>query len=118
MDDKVLEAFSFGRIQECKNIKSKLDEHGISWEEFVEWIDDKVKRIKPKPKVGTSPNLRQILKRACPECSAYVRIGTVNNHPATMVGEDWKTQWWCGCGWVEYSLLEIHDEVKQYLVEA
>ncbi len=45
MEDKILEAFDFGPIQSCKQIEEKLDENNVSWEEFLEWVEEKEKSL-------------------------------------------------------------------------
>lgn len=119
MEDKILEAFEFGKIQECRNIILKLREHGISTEEFFDWIDDMAKRVEPiaMPKI---PNVQHsVLARHCPECAkAYLILNEVNNHPALMVGGDYKCQWLCPlCGWEEYSETRIEAEAFPYVEE-
>ena len=116
MNDEILEAFDFGKIQECRNIKLKLDEHGISWEEFLHWVQATEKRLNPNPrKVPRVP--APLLKRACPGCNkAWLQLNEVNHHPRYMVGDGLKCQWSClNCGWEEYSEKDIKDEAAQYI---
>lgn len=116
MDDRVLEAFTFGSIQECLNIKLKLDEFGISWEEFIEWVRDKSKRHMPVQKKTIPEPYRKVLKRRCPECKSWLHLYEVNTHPANMVGEAFTCQWYCSaCGWEKYSRQDIVDEAKPYV---
>ncbi len=116
MDDRILEAFAFGKIQECKNIKLKLDEHNISWDEFLEWVEDMSKRVIPAPNPRIPATPETVLKRKCPECDNYVGLFEVNNHPSTMVDEGYKTQWSCKwCGWDEYSRNNILQEAEPYI---
>ena len=116
MDDKILEAFSFGRVQECKSIMLKLNEHGISQEEFVEWVDNHTNR---EIKVPKEP--RQEPRRKCPNCGKPLVIRPVNNSTATIIEHypELKSVWVCdACKFDEYSEKSIADESKPYLVKA
>lgn len=117
MDDKILEAFEFGKIQECKNIKLKLDKHGISWDEFLKWVDEKVNNVMPiKANIPAASDSEPVLKRKCPDCQAWLRLARVNHHPALMVGGDSKCQWICKyCPWEEFSDKPVMEEAKPYL---
>jgi hypothetical protein len=118
MDDKIVEAFEFGKLQECKNIKLKLDEHNVSWEEFFEWLDEAATRIKMTPRRVIPDIPRKVLKRKCPKCKSWLTLNTVNNHPGLMVGGDWKCQWFCmHCEWEQLSKEEIIKEAQPYIEE-
>ncbi len=118
MDDSVLSAFRFGTIQDCKNIHFTLDEAGIGWEEFLDWIEDRSKRIIPSTQRKIPPVPKSRLKRRCPKCKAWLHLSEVNHHPKLMVGEDFKSQWFCKhCDWVEYSNQDIETVAKPYIVE-
>ena len=114
MDDRVLDAFDFGKIQECVNIKLKLDEYGVSWEDFLSWIEDKKKLLH-----AGSP--KEFLKRPCPECGkSWLLLGKVNHAPAYMlegrIEGDYNCQWYCpSCAWEEFSVKQIKDEAAPYL---
>ena len=115
MDDKILEAFKFGTIQDCLNIQLKLDEYSISWDEFTAWVGSAGRRNEVR-KIPTIPELR--LKRRCPKCKAWLQLSEVNHHPKLMVGGDFKSQWFCKhCDWVEYSNQDIETVAKPYIVE-
>jgi hypothetical protein len=119
MEDKILEAFSFGKIQECANIKAKLDEHNISWEEFLEWIPNMAKRLSPDPippKVPNPPNA--VLRRICPQCEKHwLALWEVNTFPGNMVGEGFECMWYCSmCDFEEYSKTEVKLEAEPYIV--
>lgn len=117
MDDRILEAFEFGNIQECINIKLVLDKNNISWEEFLEWVKDMSGRVLPSRKVPFPPDF--ILRRRCPNCkSSWLRLEEVNKHPRLMVGGDLKCQWYCRvCDWDEFSAKDIVDEARPYVEE-
>lgn len=116
MDDKIMEVFEFGRIQECVNIKLKLDEHGISWDEFVEWVKDAAKRHVPAPRNILPPIDHSVLSRECPDCKQFLYLDEVNNNTATQVGGNFKCQWLCyKCGWEELSELEIQIAAQPYI---
>ncbi len=120
MDGRILNVFRFGVIQDCLNIKLKLDEYNIPWEEFEEWVKEMAKTYRPisppsnpQPLIPNPPP--QVLKRACPECGKWVRIFRVNHKPNVMVGGDFKSQWRCSCGWEEFTSNEVMDEAKPYM---
>lgn len=116
MDDKILEAFEFGKIQECLNIKLKLNEYGISWEEFEYWVKDVSKRIQPTRQNRIPDIPKKRLERHCPDCDGWLNLQEVNNNPATMVGGDYKSHWYClACEWEEYSVRDIVDEAKPFI---
>jgi predicted nucleic-acid-binding Zn-ribbon protein len=118
MDDKILEAFSFGRIQDCRNIKAKLDEYNISWDEFIDWADNRAKLIEsiPRPKVPNPP--RMVLKRKCPECGSWLKLGEVNHSPCAMVDGGYHSQWLCPkCEWEEFTNKELEKEAEPFLEE-
>lgn len=55
----------------------------------------------------------------CPDCNKPLQVWEVNNHPKSMVGGEFKTQWVCmdeaTCGYQgEYSLLTLQEQVKKY----
>ncbi len=117
--DKILEAFEFGKIQECVNIKLKLDEHDISWEEFLEWVEKRAKEpmpVRDPREVPYPPNA--VLKRLCPGCEKhYLDLSEVNNdNPGMMVGGTSKCQWFClWCAWEEYSDKDVKEEAEPYI---
>ena len=116
MDDKILEMFEFGKIQECKNIKAKLDENGISWDEFLLWIDEAAKRIKPSPKKRIPDLPRKVLKRPCPDCGNWLSLFEVNTCPGCVVDDVSKSQWRCPkCEWEEYSTNIIEVEAEPFI---
>ena len=107
MDDKVLEAFSFGRIQECGNIVRKLNEHGIPWEEFIDWVDTKTQSMTTQCQQQTS--------RVCPECGGWLSISDVNATKCSQVDGDWKSMWYCdNCAWNELSEVSSMEEKQKY----
>ena len=55
----------------------------------------------------------------CPDCGKPMSLWEVNNHPKSMVGGEYKTQWIChdeeNCGYQdEYSLLTLQEQIKKY----
>lgn len=106
MDDKILEAFSFASIQDCKNIKFVLDEHGISWDEFLDWVSEKARRLKEQQVLTR-------VRRPCPDCKRPMRLATVNSNMADQVGGDYKSQWYCSCGKDIFSKLTLQEELKE-----
>ncbi len=115
MDDKILEAFKFGTIQDCRNIQLKLEEHNISWDEFTTWVDGAANQQGGR-RIPAVPELR--LERRCPNCDSWLQLEEVNHHPKLMVGDDLESHWFCRyCPWEEYSKEKIEDEARSYIVE-
>lgn len=115
--EKVFEAFTFGKLQECKNIKSVMDQHGISWEEFIDWL-----QVATQTRSYRNPNLpptpKRFLIRRCPICGSYTDIHEVNHMACCQIGGKWKSQWFCSsCGWDEYSEKTITEEAKGFIKE-
>lgn len=102
MDDKILEAFNFGTIQDCKNLKLKLDEHGITWDEFLSWVDDKAM-------FNRLDNIPMI--KPCPDCEKPLRLFPVNTEPWNMIDESLKSQWICICGYETFSEKTVMEEL-------
>ena len=102
MDEKIVEAFQFGVLQECKNLILKLDEHKVPWGEFLLWLEDK----KMFKRLGNNPMIRP-----CPDCEKPLRLSPVNTEPWNMVGEGLKSQWFCVCGYSKYSDQTVMEEV-------
>lgn len=119
MDDNILQAFKFSTIQGCRDIKRKLDELGIPWAEFEEWVEDKAGRIEPIARGKTiPPPPRKALKRKCPQCGSWLRLFEVNHSPCAQVGEGLKSQWLCWhCEWQEFSARGVIEEADKYTVE-
>lgn len=118
IDDKLLEAFPFGLLQDCKNVMQILARNGFSQEDFFEWLKDKSKRILPVPRSAERMRpARAVLHRLCPGCEErFLRLQRVNDRPERMVGDLWKCQWYCSvCGWEEYSERELNEEAKPYI---
>ena len=118
INDKILEAFSFGVLQDCKNVKQLLDEHGIEWEEFLEWLEDKKKRVVSVPRSAERMRpARAVLHRLCPGCKEnFLRLSQVNHRPEAMIGGKWKSQWRCFfCEWEELSEGKVNEEAKPYI---
>ena len=118
MNDKILQAFNFGTIQDCANIKIMLDKNNITWEEFLSWVQKKRQDyVPPIPqKIPLSP--RYVLKRRCPKCKTWLEIGEVNHKPCAMVGNNFKCQWICRrCFWDEFSFKDIVEEATPYIEE-
>lgn len=121
---KVLEAFRFGTLQECRSVILKLEGNGISHDEFFKWLGEEGKRIEPLREFPPQPEIphppRRQLRRRCPECGAWMRVFSVNDKPGNMVGGAWRSQWLCTnrkCYWDEYSIKSVREEAESYIVE-
>lgn len=122
MDDKILNVFRFGVIQDCLNIKRKLDKYDISWEEFEAWVTEKAKTYIPPSVVKEEhriPNIpMSVLKRHCPECKGWLKLYEVNKTASTKVDKELKSQWFCRiCGWEEFSTKDIVEEALPFVEE-
>ena len=108
MEDKILEAFKFGTLQECLSIKRKLDEHNISWDEFTDWMKDTSHRLRPI-------HGEAVIAKVCPECKSLMRLFQVNTpNKSTEVGGDFKSQWQCiGCGYDIFNKSTTQEELEE-----
>ena len=115
MENSVVEAFKFGTLQDCMSVKRKLDENGISWEEFEEWVEEKKAEGVDRSRVGP----RLVMERHCPKCSEGLTLKPVNHGPGFMLDDDsLNSVWQCpSCGWEEYSKLKTEEEVKPFMIK-
>ncbi len=116
MDDKTVEAWGFGILQDCKNLREKLDGEGISWEEFLSWIEKKKKQFSDEGEGSRAP----IIIRKCPDCGIGLTLSSVNAHPTLMVEGDYNSLWHCtdpDCGFEEYRKETFEEELQKYMVE-
>lgn len=54
------------------------------------------------------------LRRTCPDCGRWMRVGAVNTCAATRIGGAWRSVWVCdiqrgGCGRCDYSKLDLAE---------
>jgi hypothetical protein len=116
MEEKIVEAFTFGTLQDCKNLKEKLDDSGVSWEEFLSWVEEKKKQFSGE---GEGGNRAPIIIRKCPDCSRALTLSSVNAHPTLMVDGDYNSLWNCidpDCGYEEYRKETFEEELQKYVV--
>lgn len=114
MDEKVVQAWTFGTLQDCKNLREKLDAEGISWEEFLSWVEEKKRQLEEGSNV-----VAEIIIRACPDCSRALTLSRVNEDPSLMVDGDYNSLWHCidpDCGWEEYKKETFEEELQKYKV--
>jgi hypothetical protein len=113
MDEKIVEAFTFGTLQDCKNLKEKLDDSGVSWEEFLLWIEEK------KKKFGEEKSRPPIVMRKCPDCSRPLTLSRVNEDPSLIVDGDYYSLWHCidaDWGFEEYNKETFEEQLQKYTV--
>lgn len=132
--DEILQSFtSFSMLQSVGQVLRKLEESGVTLEEFYEWIKEKGNRVVPSPPSLTkakhipwSEVPRVKVLRKCPECGKLLGLAEVNTTPDSQVSDESKCQWYCplgckgckskGCGWEEYSTKSIWEEAFPYMV--
>ena len=113
-------------LQDMTTVLSEMEKAGISVKAFLahsketfskktNWAYEKFKQ---------DQNLRRefyFKVRRCARCGNPMNLFTVNDHPGSQVGGEFKSMWQCvdmmGCGEAVYSDLPIHLEAEKYGLE-
>lgn len=105
MDSSILDAFKVkkGLLQDCRTLKTILDENEVSWEEFVSWLDKEL----------TQPTKPTYIHN-CPKCKRPMTPHEVNSNRSNRVGGIYRSMWFClTCGHDEYSILTLSGLIEK-----
>jgi len=113
---KVAEPFSWGFMQDFINFVDHLKKHDISIDHAYNCItqgkEDRIRAFKEHAKI-----LAQFKKKYCPICGKELDLIRVNNKPSRMVGEGYKTQWYCpnvrNCSYEFYSKKTMREWMNE-----
>lgn len=108
--DVTLDAFELGELQTFKVILQTLDIDGWG-------IADALEHISSLTRTRNAPV--RVLQRPCPKCKGqWIALAQVNHNARTMIGGNWKCQWYCPvCDFEEFSTEDIEKEAKPYLID-
>ena len=102
-------------LRKLQKLQSRLRSVGLSLNDIVD--GDVIE--KEKPGETTSYSSASVARPGflqCPDCGGRVRITKVNNHPALMIGGDWKMMLWCDCGF-NATLLDSEIPTRDKLLD-
>ena len=101
MERDIFGAFTLSELQTFRNIILVGYKARRSMDSILRYIDARVAAY------GLE------VFNSCPDCGQPLRIGAVNTHPSNRVGGDARTQWFCGCGYEEFSLRSPSEEISR-----
>lgn len=119
--EKILDVFSFGKLQDTVTILTLLKQNNITISRFIEFVEEKkiesVKLNKEKKELEEKgrDEWREIALR-CPQCQEVMGLLSVNTQPGDQTGDDSKSVWLCtniNCSETIYSKKTIKEILKE-----
>lgn len=114
--DNLKMVFSWKVLQSVGQVFIKLQNWGVTLDEFDEWLKAELKRQREESKELL------VMQRHCPECEkggteVQLSLNSINTNNRNQMEGDWSSMWFCDvCGWSEMSTLPVKFEYRKYLV--
>jgi len=106
---KLMTAFSNGRLIDCSNILKIAEKNKIGMEQLIEY--GQVLRDLAPP--YDPANFQSVVVRQCPECKTRVLLRMVKTPTGPQNVFGYRSCWECpSCGWEKYSCLCYNSELK------
>jgi len=108
MMEKLLQAFSYGQVQDCITLLNSLLRHGKTVADLRAYASrrrDSRRSDRPRARVA---------RKTCPACCGQMIFAPVNTGPRDQTGDGSTGVWICSrCRHEEWSMKPIHEIVRE-----